>query len=126
MRHARALAALLALSVAAPASSQETTLTPLSYDWAADGAVTGVAAATVIGLQLSKNQLGPLECKWCTPGTLDGNVARSVAWSSPKTANTISDVMQFLIPFAAVGYGVLYILFLIGLATVVFERRDFK
>ncbi len=90
-----------------PARSQEQTLTPLSYDWTVDGIVTGVTAATVIGLQLSKNQLAPLECKWCTPGAFDGDVARSVAWSNPKTANTISDVMQFLIPIGAIGYGVL-------------------
>jgi membrane-associated phospholipid phosphatase len=107
MRHARALAAILALSLATAASGQETTLTPLSYDWAIDGAVTAATAATVIGLQLAKNQLGPLECKWCVPGSLDGDVARSVAWSNPKTANTLSDVMQFLLPFATVGYGVL-------------------
>jgi membrane-associated phospholipid phosphatase len=107
MRHARALAALLVLALATPARSQEQTLTPLSYDWTVDGLVTGVTAATVIGLQLSKNSLAPLECKWCTPGALDGDVARSVAWSNPKTANTISDVMQFLIPIGAIGYGVL-------------------
>lgn len=107
MRHARALAAVLALVLAAPAAGQETQLTPLSYDWTVDGIVTGAAAATVIGLQLSKNQLGPLECTWCTPGSLDGDVARSVAWSSPKTANTLSDVMQFAIPIGAIGYGVL-------------------
>lgn len=107
MRRARALAALLALALATPARSQEQTLTPLSYDWTVDGIVTGVTAATVIGLQLSKNQLAPLECKWCTPGALDADVARSVAWSNPRTASTISDVMQFLIPIGAVGYGVL-------------------
>jgi membrane-associated phospholipid phosphatase len=108
MRSARVLAALLSLSLAAPAVGQEQPqLTPLTYDWTIDGVVTGATAAAVVTLQLMKNQLAPLECKWCTPGSLDGDVARSVAWSSPKTANTISDVMQFVLPIGAIGYGVL-------------------
>ena len=107
MRSTRALAAVLALSLAAPASGQDQTLTPLTYDWTVDGIVTGAAAATVITLQLLKNELGPLQCKWCTPGSIDGDVARSVAWSNPKTANTLSDVMQIVLPIGAIGYGVL-------------------
>lgn len=107
MRHARALAALLVLSVAGPALGQETQLTPLAYDWTVDGIVTGAAAAAVIGLQLGKSQLAPLECKWCTPGPIDGDVARSLAWSNPRTASTLSDVIQFAIPIGAIGYGVL-------------------
>ncbi len=106
MRHARALVALIALSLATPAASQQTTLTPLSYDWTADGVVTGVTAATVIALHLFKNDLAPLECKWCTPGKIDGEVARSVMWSSPGTANTMSDVGQFILPLAVMAYGV--------------------
>ena len=109
MRSARVLAALLSLSLAAPALGQEQPrqLTPLTYDWTVDGIVTGSAAAAVITLQLMKNQLAPLECKWCTPGSIDGDLARSLAWSNPKTANTISDVMQFVLPIGAIGYGVL-------------------
>jgi membrane-associated phospholipid phosphatase len=108
MRSARVLAALLSLSLAAPAVGQEQPqLTPLTYDWTIDGVVTGATAAAVVTLQLMKDQLAPLECKWCTPGSLDGDVARSVAWSNPKTANTISDVMQFVLPIGAIGYGVL-------------------
>ncbi|MGA8890700.1 MAG: phosphatase PAP2 family protein [Anaeromyxobacteraceae bacterium] len=108
MRSARVLAALLSLSLAAPALGQEQPqLTPLSYDWTVDGIVTGATAAAVVTLQLMKNQLAPLECKWCTPGSIDGDLARSLAWSNPKTANTISDVMQFLLPIGAIGYGVL-------------------
>jgi membrane-associated phospholipid phosphatase len=107
MRYARALAALLVLSNATPAASQEQALAPRAYDWTVDGIVTGAAAATVIGLQLLKNDLGPLQCKWCTPGALDGDVARSVAWSNPRTANTLSDVMQIVLPIGAIGYGVL-------------------
>src|SRR5512137_559243 len=108
MRSARVLAALLSLSLAAPALGQEQQqFTPLTYDWTVDGIVTGATAAAVITLQLMKNQLAPLECKWCTPGSVDGDLARSLAWSNPKTANTISDVMQFVLPLGAIGYGVL-------------------
>jgi len=107
MKLARLLAALLALSLASPAASQGTQLTPLTYDWTTDGIVTGAVAATVITLQLLKPELAPLSCKWCTPGSLDGDLAKSVAWSNPKTANTLSDVMQFVLPIGAIGYGVL-------------------
>jgi membrane-associated phospholipid phosphatase len=107
MNRARSLLAVLALGLAFPAASQETKLTPLSYDWTADGIVTGAVAATVISLQLLKPELGPPSCKWCTPGTLDGNVARAVAWSNPKTADTLSNVTQVLVPLGAIGYGVL-------------------
>ncbi len=108
MRNARILAALVALTLATPGrAASEPPLTPLTYDWTVDGIVTGAAAAVVIGMQLSKNQLGPLDCKWCTPGTLDGDLARSLAWSNPKTASTLSDVMQVLLPVGAIGYGVL-------------------
>ena len=107
MKLARLLAALLALSLASPAVSQGTQLTPLAYDWTTDGIVTGAVAATVITLQLLKPELAPLSCKWCTPGSLDGDIAKSVAWSNPKTASTLSDVMQVLLPVGAIGYGVL-------------------
>jgi membrane-associated phospholipid phosphatase len=107
MIRARALTAVLVLSLAAPARSQETQLTPLAYDWTADGIVTGATAAAVITLQLLKNDLAPLACKWCTPGSVDGDVAKSVAWSNPATANTLSNVTQLLVPIGAIGYGVL-------------------
>jgi membrane-associated phospholipid phosphatase len=107
MKLARVLAALLALSVVSPAVSQEPPLTPLTYDWTVDGIVTGAAAASVITLQLLKPSLAPLACKWCDPGSIDGDLAKSVAWSNPTTASTISDVMQFAIPIGAIGYGLL-------------------
>ncbi len=107
MNRARALAAILALSFVAPVRAQETTLTPLTYDWTVDGIVTGVTAASVVTLQLLKNDLAPLQCKWCVPGAIDGDVAKAVAWSNPKTANTISDVLQVVLPVGAIGWGVL-------------------
>src|SRR5512137_915286 len=106
MRNARVVAAALALYLSVPARGQET-LTPLAYDWTTDAVVTGVAAGSWLTLQLLKKQLAPLECKWCTPGTLDGDVARSLTWSNPKTASTISDIGQVLMPVAVIGWGVL-------------------
>lgn len=107
MHRARALAAILALSLAAPAAAQEQTLTPLAYDWTTDGVVTGLAAGSVVTLLLLKNDLAPLSCRWCTPGSLDGDVAKAVAWSNPGAANTLSNVTQILVPVAAIGWGVL-------------------
>ncbi len=107
MQRARALAALLALSLAVPVKAQEQALTPLAYDWTVDGIVTGATAAAVVTLQLLKNDLAPLSCKWCVPGSIDGDVAKAVAWSNPGAANTLSNVTQVLVPVAAIGYGVL-------------------
>src|SRR5512137_1131748 len=108
MKNARAAAAALVLAIAVPATGQEQAqLTPLAYDWTADAIVTGVAAGSWLALQLMKGQLAPLECKWCNPGSMDGNVARSVAWSNPKVANTISDIGQFVAPVAVLGWSIL-------------------
>ena len=108
MRRTRALAAVLAVALAVPAAGQETTdLKPLTYDWAVDGAVTGVAAAAFVSAYVLRDHLAPLNCSWCVPGSIDGSVAKSVAWSNPKAASNLSDVMQFVLPVAAIGYGVM-------------------
>jgi membrane-associated phospholipid phosphatase len=80
-------------------------LTQLSYDWTVDGIVTGGLAASTIALLLLDKSLAPLDCKWCVPGTIDGNLAMSVAWSSPTTANTISNVLQYAVPVGVMGFG---------------------
>jgi membrane-associated phospholipid phosphatase len=80
-------------------------LTQLSYDWTVDGIVTGGLAASTIALLLLDKGLAPLDCKWCVPGTIDGNLAMSVAWSSPTTANTISNVLQYAVPVGVMGFG---------------------
>jgi len=106
-------AALLALCLATPgarAAEEAPTpqrLTPLSYDWTVDGIVTGALAASTLTLILLNNQLAPLECKWCVPGPIDGNVANSIAWANPKTADTLSNVMQFAVPIGVMGFGLL-------------------
>jgi len=88
-----------------PASSQK--LTKLSYDWTVDGIVTGGLAVSTLTLLLLNNQLAPLDCKWCEPGPIDGDISRSVLWSNPTAANTVSNVMQFAIPVGVMGFGLL-------------------
>jgi membrane-associated phospholipid phosphatase len=113
------LAALLALCLAAPGAraaedapadpgpAPARKLTPLAYDWTIDGVVTGVLAASTVTLILLNNQLAPLECKWCVPGTLDGNLSKSAVWSNPQAADTVSNVMQFAVPAGVMGFGLI-------------------
>jgi membrane-associated phospholipid phosphatase len=90
---------------AAPAEAPRPRLTKLSYDWTVDGVVTGALAASTLTLMLLENQLSPLQCRWCTPGTLEGDLSKSAMWSNPQTANTISNVMQFAVPIGVMGFG---------------------
>jgi membrane-associated phospholipid phosphatase len=107
------VAALLAVCLATPAAraaddaapAPAPRLTPLSYDWTVDGIVTGGLAATTITLLLLDKSLAPLDCKWCTPGTWEGNLSKSAKWSNPLTANTISNVMMFVVPAGVMGFG---------------------
>ncbi|MEI6223365.1 MAG: phosphatase PAP2 family protein [Deltaproteobacteria bacterium] len=82
-------------------------LTKLSYDWTVDGITTGVLAASTIALMLLDNQLAPLQCRWCVPGTLDGNLSTSARWANPHAANTWSDVLQFAVPIGVMGFGLI-------------------
>jgi membrane-associated phospholipid phosphatase len=82
-------------------------LTRLSYDWTVDGIVTGSLAVSTLTLLLLNNKLAPLDCKWCEPGTIDGNISRSVLWSNPTAANSVSNVMQFAIPVGVMGFGLI-------------------
>jgi len=114
-----AVAALIALGLAspgasaaedapaAPTSAAVPGLTKLSYDWTVDGAVTGALAASALTLMLLDDQLAPLQCRWCVPGTIDGNLSKSVRWSNPQTANTLSNVMQFAVPVGVMGFGLI-------------------
>jgi membrane-associated phospholipid phosphatase len=109
------VAALLVLCLAAPVTRAEdpapspppAKLTPLSYDWAVDGAVTGALAASTLTLMLLDSSLAPLQCKWCVPGTIDGNLSNSAKWSNPHTADTLSSVMEVAVPVGVMGYGLL-------------------
>lgn len=92
---------------AAPPDAHRPRLTPLSYDWAVDGAVTGALAASTLTLMLLENQLAPLQCRWCSPGTLDGDLSKSAMWSNPRTADTISNVFQFAVPVGVMGFGLI-------------------
>jgi membrane-associated phospholipid phosphatase len=109
------VAALLCLCLAAPgaraADDPPTTepapkLTKLSYDWTVDGIVTGGLVLSTVTLMLVDG-MAPLDCKWCEPGTIDGNLSRSVMWSNPVTANAISNVMQYAIPAGVMGFGLI-------------------
>jgi hypothetical protein len=92
---------------APPAPATAPTLTKLSYDWTVDGIVTGGLAVSTITLLLLNRTLAPLDCKWCTPGTFEGDLSRSVLWSNPPAANTLSNVMQFAIPVGVMGFGLI-------------------
>ncbi len=91
----------------APAGAPSPRLTQLSYDWTVDGIVTGGLAVSTLTLMLLDKNLAPLDCKWCDPGTIDGNLSRSVMWSNPTTANAISNVMQYLVPAGVMGFGLI-------------------
>jgi membrane-associated phospholipid phosphatase len=115
----RPVAVLLALCIATsgvraaedapapPAPATAPKLTPLSYDWAIDGAVTGALAVSTLTLMLLDNKLAPLDCRWCVPGTIDGNLSMSAKWANPATANTLSNVMQFAVPVGVMGFGLI-------------------
>jgi membrane-associated phospholipid phosphatase len=91
----------------APAGAPAPKLTKLSYDWTVDGIVTGGLAVSTLTLMLLDKSLAPLDCKWCVPGSIDGDISRSVMWSNPTTANTLSNVMQFAVPVGVMGFGLI-------------------
>ena len=92
---------------APPATAAVPGLTKLSYDWTVDGVVTGALAASTLTLMLLDKQLAPLQCRWCVPGTIDGNLSKSVRWSNPQTANTLSNLVQFAVPVGVMGFGLI-------------------
>jgi hypothetical protein len=95
-------------SPAAPAAPADPPrLTKLSYDWTVDGITTGALAASTIALMLLDNQLAPIQCRWCVPGTLDGNLSTSARWANPHTADTLSNVLQFAVPVGVMGFGLI-------------------
>ena len=113
------VAALLCICLAAPAAraaddvpaeaarAPAPKLTKLSYDWTVDGIVTGGLAVSTLTLLLLNDKLAPLDCKWCEPGSIDGDISRSVLWANPVAANTVSNVMQFAIPVGVMGFGLI-------------------
>jgi membrane-associated phospholipid phosphatase len=91
----------------APAPPPAPKLTQLAYDWTVDGIVTGTVGASTLALVLLNKDLAPLQCKWCVPGTIDGNLSKSVMWSNPRTADTISNVMEVVVPAGVMGFGLI-------------------
>jgi membrane-associated phospholipid phosphatase len=82
-------------------------LTPLTYDWTVDGIATGALVASTLTLMLLNDQLAPRQCRWCVPGTMDGNLSNSARWSNPQAADTLSNVMQFAVPAGVMGFGLI-------------------
>lgn len=96
-------AALIALSLAAPArAADDLTLRP-SYDLATDVAVTGVALGGTFTLLLLKDQLAPVTCRWCNPPGFDADVTRALAWSNTGAAGTASDILQVVLAAGVLG-----------------------
>jgi membrane-associated phospholipid phosphatase len=87
---------LLATSPAAAAAGERTT--PVSVDWAVDGAITGGALAVWIGSELAKDSLAPSSCRWCNAPGLDVSARNAVVWSNRNDAKTASDVLVFGVP----------------------------
>ena len=94
-----------ALVPAAPPAPPK--LTQLGYDWTVDGIATGALAVSTVTLLLLDKQLAPLQCKWCVPGTIDGNLSTSAMWGNPGAANTLSTVMEVAVPIGVMGFGLL-------------------
>ena len=94
-------------SPAAVAPADPPRLTKLSYDWTIDGVTTGVLGASTIALLLLNKQLAPVQCRWCEPGTIDGNLSKSITWANPQAADTLSNVMQFAVPVGVMGFGLI-------------------
>lgn len=84
------LASLLALPPAARAERAS-----LEVDWAVDGAITLVAGASWLGTELGKGTLAPSSCRWCARNGLDDGVTEALAWGSPKSASTMTDVLAW-------------------------------
>ena len=82
---------------AAPAAVQEHA-SPVSIDWAVDGAITGSALALWLGTELAKDSLTPPSCRWCATNQLDVSVRNALVWSNPGSAGTASDIMVVAIP----------------------------
>jgi membrane-associated phospholipid phosphatase len=93
--------------LAPPAGAASEPLQRPSYDLAVDGAVTGAAAIGTLTLELLKNDLAPLTCKWCSPGSIDGDLSGSAAWSNPHAADTASTLLTLAVPAGMLAYGLL-------------------
>ena len=84
----------------------------LRYDARVDLPIVAVGAVGWIGSELLKGKIAPASCRWCdrdADGTdrlnaLDSSV-RGLRWSSPKTADTLSNVtLFFALPVGLLGF----------------------
>ncbi|WP_164017313.1 phosphatase PAP2 family protein [Pyxidicoccus trucidator] len=114
-----AIALLLALAPLSRASAQSGTDEPrlheLRFDWARDGAITGVAGALWISSEtFLKDDLAPAQCRWCdrapdgtdTLNRLDrwGRGLAGETEQSRSRANTWSNILGFgVVPASVLG-----------------------
>jgi hypothetical protein len=101
--HLRRLAVVAALAISSGARA-EPSLAP-HYDLASDLAVTAGVSAANLSLLLLKQQLAPLQCRWCSPPALDAKISERLRWSDPDAAAKASDVLAVTLAGAALGYG---------------------
>jgi membrane-associated phospholipid phosphatase len=96
-------AAVVAAALAVPAAAEEPP-SPVSVDWAVDGAITGGALGLWLGGELAADRLAPAACRWCTPPQLDAWAREAVVWSNPKSAKTVSDLLVVGVPASVALY----------------------
>lgn len=76
----------------------------LRYDLDLDVGVTSAAAVALIITEIpAKKALAPKTCGWCEPPGIDTGVRDALRWSTPKTADAISNVTVLLSPIASAG-----------------------
>jgi membrane-associated phospholipid phosphatase len=108
MRHRLAAVAALAACLA---GGKAVAVEPLAHDVRIDVPVAAAMGLGWIGSELGKSALAPASCRWCDADssgkdTLNGFDAagRSLRWSSPRIADTLSNLDAFvLLPVALLG-----------------------
>jgi membrane-associated phospholipid phosphatase len=104
------LAAVAALA-GCLAGGQAVAVEPLAHDLRIDIPVTAVVGLGWIGSEVGKSTLAPAVCRWCDADSsgkdaLNGFDAagRSLRWSNPRLADTLSSIDAFgLLPAAVFG-----------------------
>jgi membrane-associated phospholipid phosphatase len=86
-----------------PASAQPH---PRSLQWdpAVDVTVSGSLGTLWVVSELLKEEVAPAHCRWCDVDAFDLGSRNALVWSTPSTADVISNVTAFvLVPVAAFG-----------------------
>jgi len=97
--------ALALLVAVAPAARGTTPPIPLQYNLAVDLTVTAALGASVVLLSVYQPGLLPKTCRWCTPPGIDADVRNALVWKgSERTADTLSTVLDAVVPASAATY----------------------